>query len=261
MDQPGGLLEVVAHLARARAPARRRSRRSPGRRARSNPSVGSKGSSKGHAARTLADLPIPQSAPRSILTAFLTASSTLGRPWPSLDSLPGDQRAVLQMVLQRGRSYDEIARLLSHRSGRGARARADRARHLGPHTEVAPEHQAPDRRLSARPAARRRGRRSARSASPTRPATAPGRASCPPSWPRWPATSRCRRSRCNVRLRGSPRRPRTRRRNRWLLAALPPGSSHRRPRARRAHGLGPGARQPDPEPKAGAGGARARRRR
>ncbi len=32
---------------------------------------------------------------------------------PSLDSLPGDQRAVLGLVLGRGRSYDEIARLLS----------------------------------------------------------------------------------------------------------------------------------------------------
>jgi hypothetical protein len=31
----------------------------------------------------------------------------------SLDSLPGDQRAVLQLVLGRGRSYDEIAGLLS----------------------------------------------------------------------------------------------------------------------------------------------------
>jgi hypothetical protein len=31
----------------------------------------------------------------------------------SLDSLAGDQRAVLQLVLGRGRSYDEIARLLS----------------------------------------------------------------------------------------------------------------------------------------------------
>jgi Sigma-70, region 4 len=31
----------------------------------------------------------------------------------SLDELPADQRAVLQMVLQRGRSYDEIANLLS----------------------------------------------------------------------------------------------------------------------------------------------------
>ncbi|MEO8966483.1 MAG: sigma-70 family RNA polymerase sigma factor [Solirubrobacteraceae bacterium] len=31
----------------------------------------------------------------------------------SLESLPADQRAVLELVLQRGRSYDEIARLLS----------------------------------------------------------------------------------------------------------------------------------------------------
>jgi hypothetical protein len=31
----------------------------------------------------------------------------------SLDSLPPDQRAVLQLVLQRGRSYDDIAQLLS----------------------------------------------------------------------------------------------------------------------------------------------------
>jgi hypothetical protein len=31
----------------------------------------------------------------------------------SLDSLPADQRAVLQLVLQRGRSYDDIAKLLS----------------------------------------------------------------------------------------------------------------------------------------------------
>jgi hypothetical protein len=32
---------------------------------------------------------------------------------PALDNLPPDQRAVLQMVLQRGRTYDEIAGLLS----------------------------------------------------------------------------------------------------------------------------------------------------
>ena len=31
----------------------------------------------------------------------------------ALDNLPPDQRAVLQMVLQRGRSYDEIASVLS----------------------------------------------------------------------------------------------------------------------------------------------------
>ncbi len=32
---------------------------------------------------------------------------------PAIDDLPGDQRAVLQLVLGRGRTYDEIARLLS----------------------------------------------------------------------------------------------------------------------------------------------------
>jgi hypothetical protein len=60
---------------------------------------------------------------------------------PTLDSLPGDQRAVLEMVLRRGRSYDEIARLLSlERSA--VRERAQIALDtLGPHTDVAPEHQ------------------------------------------------------------------------------------------------------------------------
>src|SRR5438270_13038648 len=32
---------------------------------------------------------------------------------PALDDLPADQKAVLQLVLQRGRSYDDIAALLS----------------------------------------------------------------------------------------------------------------------------------------------------
>src|SRR5581483_3559712 len=41
------------------------------------------------------------------------AFSTLRSPMASLDSLPPDQRAVLQMVLQRGRSYDDIAEMLS----------------------------------------------------------------------------------------------------------------------------------------------------
>lgn len=59
----------------------------------------------------------------------------------SLDDLPGDQRAVLEMVLKRGRSYDEIARLLSlERSA--VRERAQIALDaIGPHTGVAPEHQ------------------------------------------------------------------------------------------------------------------------
>ncbi len=59
----------------------------------------------------------------------------------SLDNLPGDQRAVLEMVLKRGRSYDEIARLLSLDRA-AVRERAQIALDtIGPHTEVAPEHQ------------------------------------------------------------------------------------------------------------------------
>jgi len=60
---------------------------------------------------------------------------------PTLDNLPGDQRAVLEMVLTRGRSYDEIARLLSLDRA-AVRERAQIALDtIGPHTEVAPEHQ------------------------------------------------------------------------------------------------------------------------
>ena len=59
----------------------------------------------------------------------------------SLDNLPGDQRAVLQMVLNRGRSYEEIARLLSINPA-AVRERAQIALDtIGPHTAVAPEHQ------------------------------------------------------------------------------------------------------------------------
>ncbi len=54
----------------------------------------------------------------------------------SLDSLPGDQRAVLQLVLGRGRSYDEIARLLSIEPA-AVRERALAAiEALGPQTKV-----------------------------------------------------------------------------------------------------------------------------
>jgi Sigma-70, region 4 len=42
-----------------------------------------------------------------------TCFSTLTSAMASLESLPPDQRAVIQLVLQRGRSYDEIAELLS----------------------------------------------------------------------------------------------------------------------------------------------------
>jgi Sigma-70, region 4 len=61
---------------------------------------------------------------------------------PSLDSLPGDQRAVLQLVLGRGRSYEEIARMLSISSS-AVRDRALAALSaLGPQTSVSPENQA-----------------------------------------------------------------------------------------------------------------------
>ncbi len=57
---------------------------------------------------------------------------------PPLDNLPGDQRAVLEMVLKRGRSYDDIARLLSLDRA-AVRERAQIALDtIGPHTEVAP---------------------------------------------------------------------------------------------------------------------------
>ena len=60
----------------------------------------------------------------------------------SLDSLPADQRAVLQLVLQRGRSYDDIAELLSIDRA-AVRERALSALDaLGPQTDVAPERRA-----------------------------------------------------------------------------------------------------------------------
>ncbi len=60
----------------------------------------------------------------------------------SLDSLPPDQRAVLQLVLQRGRSYDQIAQTLSIDRG-AVRERALSAFDaLGPQTRVAPERRA-----------------------------------------------------------------------------------------------------------------------
>jgi Sigma-70, region 4 len=60
----------------------------------------------------------------------------------SLENLPADQRAVLQLVLQRGRTYDEIARLLSiDRAAVRARALAAFDA-LGPQTRVGPERRA-----------------------------------------------------------------------------------------------------------------------
>jgi hypothetical protein len=56
----------------------------------------------------------------------------------SLDSLPADQRAVLELVLQRGRTYDEIAQMLSIDRA-GVRQRALSAFDaIGPQTRVEP---------------------------------------------------------------------------------------------------------------------------
>jgi hypothetical protein len=67
---------------------------------------------------------------------------TLHEPPSSVDRLPADQRAVLEMVLTRGHSYDEIASMLS--IGRAAvRQRALAAVDaLGPATRVPPERRA-----------------------------------------------------------------------------------------------------------------------
>jgi hypothetical protein len=55
---------------------------------------------------------------------------------PSIDALPPDQRAVLELVLRRGRSYDEIAQLLSiDRAGVRQRALAALDA-LGPDADV-----------------------------------------------------------------------------------------------------------------------------
>ena len=61
---------------------------------------------------------------------------------PSIDTLPPDQRAVLELVLRRGRTYDEIAQLLSiDRAGVRQRALAALDA-LGPDADVAPERRA-----------------------------------------------------------------------------------------------------------------------
>jgi hypothetical protein len=60
----------------------------------------------------------------------------------SLDNLPADQRAVLELVLKRGRGYDEIARVLSvDRAGVRQRALAALDA-IGPPTRVPPERRA-----------------------------------------------------------------------------------------------------------------------
>jgi len=60
----------------------------------------------------------------------------------SLDTLPPDQRAVIDLVLQRGRSYDDIARLLAIDRA-AVRARALAAfEAIGPETGISPESRA-----------------------------------------------------------------------------------------------------------------------
>jgi hypothetical protein len=60
----------------------------------------------------------------------------------SIQDLPADQKAVLELVLRRGRSYDEIAEMLSiDRAGVRQRALAALDA-LGPQTRVAPERRA-----------------------------------------------------------------------------------------------------------------------
>src|SRR5947209_279793 len=61
---------------------------------------------------------------------------------PSIDALPPDQRAVLELVLRRGRTYDEIAQLLSIDRA-GVRQRALSALDaLGPDADVPAERRA-----------------------------------------------------------------------------------------------------------------------
>jgi Sigma-70, region 4 len=60
----------------------------------------------------------------------------------SLEALPPDQRAVIDLVLQRGRSYDDIARLLAIDRA-AVRARALSAfEAIGPETGISPESRA-----------------------------------------------------------------------------------------------------------------------
>jgi Sigma-70, region 4 len=60
----------------------------------------------------------------------------------SLETLPPDQRAVIDLVLQRGRSYDDIARLLAIDRA-AVRARALAAfEAIGPETGISPESRA-----------------------------------------------------------------------------------------------------------------------
>ena len=81
--------------------------------------------------------------------------STLRGSMATLDSLPADQRAVLQLVLGRGRSYDDIGAMLSIDRA-AVRERALGALDaLGPDSDLDPVRRGSDHRLPARAAARR----------------------------------------------------------------------------------------------------------
>jgi hypothetical protein len=57
----------------------------------------------------------------------------------SLDSLPPDERAVLQLVLERGRTYDQIAAMLSIDRAKVRQRALAAFDHLGPETQVGSE--------------------------------------------------------------------------------------------------------------------------
>ena len=108
------------------------------------------------------------------LGTFRGRRSTLPPPMASLESLPPDQRAVLQLVLRRGRSYDDIAQLLAVDRAGVRRARAAALDAIGPRTRVPAERRAliTDYLLGALPSAARPCRCTI--ASPSRRASAPG---------------------------------------------------------------------------------------
>ncbi len=93
-------------------------------------------------------------------------SVSLLRRMARFDDLPADQKAVLQLVLRQGRTYDEIAGLLKISTAGGPRPRAHRARRDRADRPCRSRRRPPgrSRRLPARPA--------------DRPRRAPRRASC-----------------------------------------------------------------------------------
>ena len=147
------------------------------------------------------------------------------RPMDSPERLAGDQRAVLQLVLGQGRSYGEIAGMLSIAPGE-VRARRWRRSTRSARRRRCPTPTGPHRRylLGQPPAVRRQSVREALAGSPEQ---RHGRASSRRSGAA--GLARCRRSRTGRRRRPRPRPARRRR------ADLGPGNgpSPSRPRTRR----------------------------